>query len=87
MANGSQGVGFYKWTGGSLGAGRAIVPASAVNSTARGFLGFDFEEEANTIKNVKALQTDGIYYNLAGQRVAQPTKGLYIVKGKKVIVK
>ena len=27
------------------------------------------------------------YYNLAGQRVAQPTKGLYIVNGKKVIIK
>ena len=27
------------------------------------------------------------YFNLAGQRVAQPTKGLYIVNGKKVIVK
>ena len=26
-------------------------------------------------------------YNLAGQRVAQPTKGLYIVNGKKVIIK
>ena len=32
-------------------------------------------------------QTDGIYYNLAGQRVAQPTKGLYIVNGKKVVIK
>ena len=30
---------------------------------------------------------DGEYYNLAGQRVAQPTKGLYIVNGKKVVVK
>ena len=30
---------------------------------------------------------DGKYYNLAGQRVAQPTKGLYIVNGKKVVVK
>ena len=29
----------------------------------------------------------GEYYNLAGQRVANPTKGLYIVNGKKVIVK
>ena len=98
LANGSQGVGFYKWTGGSLGAGRAIVPASAVNSTAREFLGFDFEEEATAIENVKAQHTDGIYFNLAGQRTAQPTlraplshsglrKGLYIVKGKKVIVK
>ncbi len=27
------------------------------------------------------------YYNLAGQRVANPTKGIYIVNGKKVIVK
>lgn len=27
------------------------------------------------------------YYNLNGQRVEQPTKGLYIVNGKKVIVK
>ena len=26
-------------------------------------------------------------YNLNGQRVAQPTKGLYIVNGKKVIIK
>ena len=30
---------------------------------------------------------EGAVYNLAGQRVANPTKGLYIVNGKKVIVK
>ena len=29
----------------------------------------------------------GVYYNLNGQRVAQPTKGLYIKNGKKYIVK
>ena len=27
------------------------------------------------------------FFNLAGQRVAQPTKGLYIVNGKKIIIK
>jgi hypothetical protein len=27
------------------------------------------------------------YFNLAGQRVAQPTKGLYIINGKKVMFK
>lgn len=27
------------------------------------------------------------YYNLSGQRVSQPTRGLYIVNGKKVIIK
>lgn len=30
---------------------------------------------------------DGVYYNLAGQRVVQPTKGLYIVNGKKVVIR
>ena len=27
------------------------------------------------------------YFNLAGQRIAQPTKGLYIVNGKTYLVK
>lgn len=30
---------------------------------------------------------DNVYYDLRGQRVANPTKGLYIVNGKKVIIK
>ena len=30
---------------------------------------------------------DGVYYNLAGQRVVQPTKGMYIVNGKKVVIR
>ena len=30
---------------------------------------------------------DNYYYNLRGQRVSQPTKGLYIVNGKKVVIK
>lgn len=32
-------------------------------------------------------QSDGVYYNLSGQRVSQPTKGLYIVNGKKHFVR
>ncbi len=31
--------------------------------------------------------SDGYYYNLNGQRVEHPTKGIYIVDGKKVLVK
>jgi hypothetical protein len=30
---------------------------------------------------------DGIYYNLSGQRVERPTKGVYIHYGKKVVIK
>ena len=39
-----------------------------------------------SVENQKAL-LDGAFYNLAGQRVAQPKKGMYIVNGKKVIIK
>jgi len=46
---------------------------------------------SSVITNINALQQDGIeadsYYNLNGQRIGQPQKGLYVVKGKKVIVK
>lgn len=34
-----------------------------------------------------SMPMDNTYYNIAGQRVANPTKGLYIVNGKKVIIK
>lgn len=37
------------------------------------------------IESVKSVEAKGEFFNLAGQRVAQPTKGLYIVNGKKVI--
>ena len=50
---------------------------------------FWFEDgEATTIKSAKQEQSlNGVAYNLAGQRIAQPTKGLYIVNGKKIIMK
>ena len=89
LANGSNGAGFYKWMGGSLGAGRAIVPASAVTGGAHEFLGFDFDGETTAINNLtpSLSKGEGEYYDLQGRKVAQPTKGLYIVNGRKVIVK
>ena len=46
------------------------------------------DEETTGIKAVSdSLFMDSGYYNLAGQRVAQPTKGLYIVNGKKYVVR
>lgn len=44
-----------------------------------------------TINEVLTLNrdasTENQYFNLAGQRVAQPSRGLYIINGKKVVVK
>lgn len=53
-------------------------------------LDITFEDENTTaiseLSNSK-LQGSGEYYDLSGRRVAQPTKGLYIVNGKKVVIK
>jgi hypothetical protein len=48
-----------------------------------------FEDETTGLTDVSSKTSDGRgeCFNLAGQRVANPTKGLYIVNGKKVIVK
>ena len=77
---------FKKVNAGTVPAGRALLPASEVPSTARE-LTFVFDE-ATGIKQIEtSKQNVEGYFNLAGQRVAQPTKGLYIVNGRKVVVK
>ena len=66
-------------------AGKAYLLATDVPSEARE-LTFVFDD-VTAIETVKSEKTEGQYFNLAGQRVANPTKGLYIVNGKKVIIK
>lgn len=39
------------------------------------------------IKNVQAESENGAIYNLQGQRVSQPERGIFVKNGKKVIVK
>lgn len=69
----------------------AIPKSSAQSAPSASNLVFNIIEEDNTtgVNDVKSKMDDvrGEYYNLAGQRVAQPTKGIYICNGKKVIVK
>ena len=50
--------------------------------------GINIVTDATSIDGIKTQETsaEGEYYNLNGQRVAHPNKGLYIVNGKKVIV-
>ena len=44
-----------------------------------------FADETTGINNLTPALNDGAVYDLQGRRVAQPTKGLYIINGKKVI--
>ena len=50
----------------------------------------NFGEDGTTrISDVrsKTEEVRGEYYDLQGRRVAQPTKGVYIVNGRKVVIK
>ena len=81
---------FCKVTGAStVPAGKAYLLASDVPASAPELV-FDFGGEVtgiNSIANSQELKANSPIYNLAGQRVAQPSKGLYIVNGKKVVIK
>lgn len=86
LMNGNDGVGFYKTTKEfTVGANTAYLEGAA--GGARMFIGFDENTTTTAINAVAAEQMNGEVYNLKGQRVAQPSKGLYIVNGKKVVLK
>ena len=44
-------------------------------------------DDANGVQDLRMdpITPDSIYYDLYGRRVAQPVKGLYITKGKKIV--
>lgn len=67
-------------------AGKAYLKASA-NSNSR-ILTFSFADGTTGISAATTAekQTSGVY-NLKGQRVTTPGKGLYIINGKKVVIK
>ena len=81
----SQGVGFYKLsTGGTIGANKAYLTYSA---SARDFFGFDETTGISEKVIVNSEKFDGEWYDLGGRRIAQPTKGIYIINGKKIVIK
>lgn len=83
------GVGFYLASGGYLAANKAYLSTSTpAAAAAREFLPFAESETTgiSAMHNSQCIMHNE-YFDLQGRRVAQPTKGLYIVNGKKVIVK
>ncbi len=80
---------FHKATSGTLQSGKAYLKIAAGDATAHD-LTFDFGDMTTGINmvNGEGLKVQGSeVYNLNGQRVLNPTKGLYIVNGRKVVVK
>ncbi len=79
-----DGYGFYKYSGSAIDiTGKAYLNLAGAGSR----LNIVFDDEVTGIKNMENVTLSKDVYDLQGRRVAQPTKGLYIVNGKKTIVK
>ena len=85
-ANATNPIGFYKANSSTVAANRAYLTADGAGVRA---LTIDFSGEetgVNAIGNGQ-LTMDNAVYDLSGRRVSRPTKGLYIMNGKKVVLK
>lgn len=79
---------FVKTTSGTIPANRCYLPV-AKGQAAGSRLSIIFDDEATGVSSVSAQsqKMNGVYYNLSGQRISQPARGLYIINGKKVLMK
>ena len=83
-----NGVGFYPYSGTPT-SGAVILNVSSVEARALTIV-FDDEETTGisaTLNDKGQMTNDKVVYDLQGRKVAQPTRGLYIVNGRKVVVK
>ncbi len=86
LGNKTEGVGFYKVLLTEIPAGKAYIPASLIsNNEAKDFI--PFADNTTDIKAVETHNENAVIFNLQGQRVNAAQKGVYIVNGKKAIVK
>ena len=85
-----NGVGFYLLDSSN---GNTIAPFKAFlavpkSQTAPDFIGFgDTTGIDATLNDNGQMINDNVIYDLSGRRVMNPAKGLYIINGKKVVIK
>lgn len=90
LYTGGDKPGFYRANNSTVAVGKAYLDLTGVSGSREFFSFFDDETtgiNAIDVENANAEVKNNVYYNLNGQRVANPSKGLYIVNGKKVIMK
>ena len=85
-------IGFYKVnsTVTTIPGNKAFLVLTNAEAQAKSFV-LEFEDGSTTgietIETSKNSTEDGVYYDLQGRRVENPTRGVYIVNGKKVVIK
>ena len=87
----SAGVAFYRLSNnGTIAANKAYLKFNS-SSAAHEFFTFDFDTTATGVDSINTQDSeenaDVKIYDLQGRRVANPGKGIYIVNGKKVLMK
>lgn len=91
LANGKNGLGFYCLKGsGTIAAHRAYlqVPTRLIGNDAK-FISMEFDDDVTAISGITTQEETAPYYDLQGVRhEGKPSKqGIYIMNGKKVVVK
>lgn len=85
LAGSQQTLGWYSVAGviPTLPAGKCYLnaPQAGVKS-----LVMSFDEETTGIAEAEVQREDAVYHNLQGMRVSKPTTGIFITRGKKVII-
>lgn len=73
---------------GVIPAGKAYIPAAEIPNNVRAFT-FVFSDPITGISEIQTVSPEefGAMFNLAGQRISQPQKGVIIVNGKKILVR
>ena len=85
-------IGFYKVKSNvtNIPGNKAFLVLTSTEAQAKSFV-LEFEDGGTTgietIENSKKSTEEGVYYDLQGRRVENPTRGIYIVNGKKVVIK
>lgn len=94
LMNGAKGIGFYNLASDrASGAGKAYLETTralnATNQTSPINMSFSDETIVTDISHATPIDESNsdIIYDLCGQKVIAPTKGLYIKNGQKIIIK
>ena len=92
LAKKNGNLGFYAVSDGStLSAGKAYLPLPTAqlpsNAGARQMTMIFDDETTGIQQNISRTELSSDYYDLQGRHISMPTRGLYIVNGKKVVIK
>ena len=87
LSNKNNHFGFHQYGGTNVPARKAYFTVSS--SANASLFNIVFDDDASAIKSVNGEEftVNGSVYDLQGRKVENPKKGLYIVNGKKVVIK